>query len=95
MRFIIGLLITFSLQAQAEYRVFKLRLEKPTGDFKEVLSTLDAYQYTSYYPVDPDISIVSINSWLCLGDTSNFLNYCEEPEREPASIDEDTEVNLQ
>lgn len=96
MKLFIAFLLLFSISAQAEYRVFKLRLAKPTGDFKEVLSTLDAYQYTSYYPVDPDVSVENVSSWLCLGDTSNFLNYCEEPEsRLPASEKEAVEGNLQ
>ena len=82
-------MLLFSLTAHAEYRVFQLRLTKTDGFTKEVLSTLDAYQYTSYYPVEPDVSVEYVDSWLCLGDTSNFRKYCEKPiTREAASIEE-------
>jgi hypothetical protein len=85
-------LLLFCLGLKAEYRVFQLRLSKANGDFKEVLSTLDPYQYSSYYPVDPDVSIEYVDSWRCLGDTSNFLNYCKKPDRQPAQSTESGQI---
>ncbi|MFK8137164.1 MAG: hypothetical protein AB8E15_02280 [Bdellovibrionales bacterium] len=79
------LFLVLSLNSKAEYRVFELSLTKPNGNQKTIISTLDAYQYSTYNPLDPDQSIEYVDSWICGGNTSGFKNYCEKPERVPAN----------
>ena len=90
-----SLLFLFASNAFAEYRVFQLRLSRGAGEVREVLSTLDPYQYTTYYPVDPDVSVEYMDSWLCLGDTSGFREYCKKPNRQPAALNYSPETATQ
>ncbi|ASD65512.1 hypothetical protein [Bdellovibrio bacteriovorus] len=75
--------------AQAEYRVFLLKITKKTAapqaqqpetqDFRLVESTLDHVQYRYYYPVAADEEVTYIDTWRCYGRTSDFQPHCPNP----------------
>ncbi len=80
---ILGLVST----SAAEYRVFQLVIENTTTKKKrEFLSTLDPFQYTTYYPVLSSESISYTDTWMCWGDTSYNKDYCPKPNRNPAAV---------
>lgn len=98
-RFFLSAFLIFitPLFAEAEYRVFVLRIAKksvdPTvpADFRLVESTLDPDQYRGYYHVAPDEEITYIETWRCYGRTDDFKPLCPNPkgqippEQAPAS----------
>lgn len=73
--------------AQAEYRVFVLKITKKsadpqaaqTQDFRLVESTLDHVQYRYYYPVAADEEVTYIDTWRCYGRTGDFQPHCPNP----------------
>ncbi len=66
--------------ARAEYRVYQLGVTYGPADKEVVLvSTLDNYQYVTYYQLSPQQSTRLIDHWICLGDTSDFKAYCPNP----------------
>jgi len=91
--FLSAFLILFAISAaQAEYRVFILKISKkpPAANagveanadlpaFRLVTSTLDPEQYRYYYPVAPDEEITYIDTWRCYGRTDNFQPFCPNP----------------
>lgn len=87
LKMIIPFLFLYCFNLQAEYRVFLLKLSKPDGSFKEVQSTLDAYQYTQYYAIDPDVSVEYLDSWICLGYTGASTPYCLRPQKTSPVLD--------
>ncbi len=68
-----------------EYRVFVLEISKPNPDKSQppikrtVQSNLDPVQYRDYYPLTPDEQIDYVDTWMCTGRTSEFLDYCPAP----------------
>ncbi|WP_413557846.1 hypothetical protein [Bdellovibrio sp. HCB209] len=78
--------------AQAEYRVFLLKIAKraPAAaaapaeadagpGFRLVESTLDPEQYRSFYPVALDEDISYIATWRCYGRTDGMRPHCPNP----------------
>lgn len=84
--------------AQAEYRVFVLKITKrapasapgappaAAPDSRLVTSTLDPEQYRGYYPVALDEDITYIETWRCYGRTDNFKDFCPNPKAQNAAI---------
>ena len=75
--------------AQAEYRVFVLKITKTSKDpsvpasSRTLESTLDPDQYRGYYTVEADETVSYTDTWRCRGRT-NDLPLCPNP-RNPAS----------
>jgi len=89
------LLYMFSLgspiNAGAEYRVYQLKIGipgviDPLFGPRVVVSTLDQYQYTTYYPVNPNEAVEYQDSWMCYGRSDPFQALCPSPraQRDPA-----------
>ncbi len=76
-------------EAQAEYRAFELVVRDAEGKEKrKILSNLDPLQYPGYYSLAPGERLEYTQTWMCIGDTSNFRPVCPNPNREPAQIAE-------
>jgi hypothetical protein len=45
----------------------------------EVITTLDQYQYLSYYHVPPTHRVRILDHWMCRGRTDLFKGYCKSP----------------
>lgn len=78
----------------AEYRVFVLKISKPSEDKTQpaiertIQSTLDPVQYKDLYPVAPEESIDYIDTWMCKGRTGEYQDYCPKPSSQKAQIPE-------
>lgn len=78
-------LLTLSVTAQAEYRVFLLQITKKSTDpsvppaSRLVESTLDHLQYHYFYQVDADEEVTYIATWRCRGRTDDFKSFCPNP----------------
>jgi hypothetical protein len=94
-RLALGLVFIFALSANAEYRVFRLVITDATNpqDIKkrEILSTLDPFQWVGYNTLKSSESIDYTDTWRCFDDTSDDEDFCpspraktEVPERIPA-----------
>ncbi len=87
-------IISLSIQAHAEYRVFELRIvHVDTEKERTTLSTLDQYQYPTYYPVSLRERIDLVDHWLC-PERTDGMELCPKPmprspEKEQNSIDQD------
>lgn len=78
--FLFLIIIILTEYSWAEYRVFKLIIkDAETGLTREVLSTLDPFQYVGYYPVKDSESIDYTETWRCFEDSSHFKDYCPNP----------------
>ena len=78
----LALLLTLPVtrSAQAEYRVFRLVIKDvETKAQREVLSTLDPFQYVGYFPLKPGEGIDYVDTWRCFEDNGHFANYCPSP----------------
>lgn len=76
---LIALTILWTVSVEAEYRVFRLVIvDSETNAQRETLSTLDPFQYISFYPLKPTESLDYIDTWRCFEDTSN-KEYCPSP----------------
>ena len=81
------------VSAQAEYRVFLLKISKKVDPaqpgteptFRLVESTLDHIQYRYFYPVASDEDVTYIATWRCRGRTDNFKPLCPNPKGQNAS----------
>lgn len=72
---------------QAEYRAFTLMItNQVTLENKQLDSSLDPDQYTSFYPIKADEKIVYIDTWMCKGNTSNTTEICAKPSRKPTQV---------
>ena len=86
-------LIFLSTSAQAEYRVFRLKIqaapEEPGGEaaVRYELSVLDPIQYREYFHVTDRESVTYVETWRCRGRTDNFKPLCPNP-REAAASEE-------
>ncbi len=79
-RWWIGLVFLFAVTAQAEYRVFRLVItDSASGTQREVLSTLDPFQYIGYHPLKLTEGINYTDTWRCFEDNSGFESYCPSP----------------
>ena len=65
--------------AQAEYRVFLLKIARSEQDFRLVESTLDPMQYRYIYQVMPDEQVTYTDTWRCYGRTDGFKEFCPNP----------------
>jgi hypothetical protein len=75
-------------KAQAEYRVFNLRITSNDGtQSRELLSTLDPDQYRGYHTVRADEKIFYTNTWRCKGRTSDERDFCPDPKRAIANVE--------
>lgn len=78
------------MPAQAEYRVFLLKISKKSEDpnmatdFRQVESTLDPDQYRYYYPVAADEIVTYTDTWRCYGRTDQFKPHCPNPKAQIA-----------
>lgn len=85
--FLLFLFLILGVSAQAEYRVFALRITKKSSDpnlppiERFVLSTLDPEQYRGYYPVQPDEIVEYTDTWMCYGRTDEFKDLCPNPKK--------------
>lgn len=74
------LFLTFSTIAQAEYRVFTLHIiNKSSQVTRQVETTLDPIQYTTFFPLKKGEDISYIETWRCLGRTDSFKAHCDNP----------------
>ena len=93
--------VFFSLQSQAAFRVYKLRITHydAYGNFSKketVLSTLDHLQYEHYHGGYRWSRVELVNTWYCPGDTSR-RQFCVEPkvkDRVPASLERGKRVGI-
>ncbi len=92
--FFIGLFIFLNLinQAQAEYRVFRLKITKKAqapaqAEERIVESTLDPEQYPRYYPLQADEVVSYTETWRCYGRTDGEIPFCPQPQRQPSSAE--------
>ncbi len=89
----IALLTLTSLAAQAEYRVFVLKItNNKTQKSQTRYSTMDPLQYKTIYPLSIDESIEYVDTWRCRGNTSGFKVLCAKP---PKIAENQTENNPQ
>jgi hypothetical protein len=93
--FIFFLTTSYGTIVCAEYRVFNLKISKPSPEKGQpaierfVLSTLDPNQYRDYNPVDSTEQITYTDTWRCYGRTDWYQEYCPKPakphgQRQPA-----------
>lgn len=69
---LLGLILILSPCAHADYRAHRLSITNAeTGQIREVVSTLDHYQYPGYHPLAPGERIQLVTSWRCPGRTSH------------------------
>lgn len=60
--------------------MFKLVIrDTTTNQSREVLSTLDPFQYIGYHPLKSTEGIDYVDTWRCFEDTSHFMEYCPSP----------------
>ena len=81
--FAISLFILLSaLEANAEYRVFLLRIGTygSPPPYRAVKSNLSPRQYTGYYPLNPGEVIDYVDTWMCYGRKKD--QYCPSPRNE-------------
>lgn len=77
--FFLGLFF-LSFSSQAEYRAFLLKITSADGtSFREVISTLDPWQYVGYFPLATGEGILYTRTWKCMGRT-NDRPICPAPE---------------
>ncbi len=79
---IIFMLMLLTSPSRAEYRVFRLQIKdttNPNAQPKEVVTTLDPFQYVGYYPRKSTETVDYVDTWRCPDDTSHFLDYCPSP----------------
>lgn len=66
--------------AVADYRAFQLAIVNvDTGLERPVISTLDQYQYPTYFNVRTNERVEYRQSWMCWGNSSNFRPICPNP----------------
>lgn len=83
-----GLLVSTFLflcsMAHAEYRVFTLHIiNKKTQSTRQVETTLDPIQFTTFYPLRTEEEISYIETWRCQGRTDFFKSHCDNPRLNP------------
>ncbi len=84
--FFLGLFF-LSFSSQAEYRAFLLKITSADGtSFREVISTLDPWQYVGYFPLATGESIQYTRTWKCMGRT-NDRPICPAPEAGAPNFD--------
>lgn len=89
--YFITLLTLVSLAAQAEYRVFVLKItNSKTQKSQTRYSTMDPLQYKTIYPLSADETIEYVDTWRCKGNTSGFKVHCAKP---PIKIGENQSEN--
>lgn len=80
--------------SRAEYRVFRLKIEKAgapgqPAEVRYLESNLDPDQYRFYGWLNAGETVTYVATWRCRERTGNFRDFCKNP-REPASSAEDT-----
>jgi hypothetical protein len=87
---ILFLLLIWTSASHAEYRVFLLKIAKPSQepgepeDVRFVESTLDPEQYRLYYTVYPNEKLSYVETWKCYGRTDHFTPLCPNPRAKSA-----------
>jgi hypothetical protein len=72
--------LMFSLSAQAEYRVYKLKISnQQTGKSREILSTLMPREYTLYNTLGAFEKIELVDHWMCWRRSDGFRPLCTRP----------------
>jgi hypothetical protein len=77
--------LIISTNVQAEYRAYQLQIDGGGGNGRQVISTLDQYQYPVYNPLNKGETIKYVDSWMCYENMSHFQRACTRPERKPAA----------
>ncbi len=75
------ILLIISTKVEAEYRAYQLQIDAGDGKGREVISTLDQYQYPVYNPLNQGETIKYVDSWMCYENMSQFRKTCAKPER--------------
>lgn len=89
-RFSFFWLIFLRFSSHGEYRAFLLKITSADGtSFREVISTLDPWQYVGYYPLASGEGIQYTRTWKCMGRT-NDRPICPAPE----TINPDTQTGM-
>lgn len=79
-KWLIAFILLVAIPSYAEYRVFRLVItDNITGSKKEILSTLDPFQYIGYYPLKKTEGIDYTDTWRCYEDNSQMQDYCPSP----------------
>ena len=88
MRWVLSLVIILTSQLSwAEYRVFLLEIRHvDRGTSRQVLSTLDQYQYPDYHPLSPRELVVLQDHWMCYGRTVGYEPPCPSPRDTPRAL---------
>lgn len=85
------LFIFISCQSLAEYRVFTLHIiNKKSQLTKQIETTLDPMQFTTFYPLRADEQITYIETWRCRGRTDFFKAHCNNPRLEVSGNTDNT-----
>lgn len=75
-----------SISAFAEYRVFTLHIiNKKSQVTKQVETTLDPLQYSTFFPLKTEEEISYIETWRCKGRTDFFKPHCDNPRTNPTN----------
>jgi hypothetical protein len=75
-----SLLILWSIESQAEHRVYQLRLtDTKTNKSREFLSTLMPEQYVFYYPITAFETLQIVDHWMCWQRSDGFKKLCTRP----------------
>ena len=73
-------MLLISVSVRAEYRVFELVITNTqTKAERNVISSLDPFQYPGYYDLRQDEVVLYTDTWMCYGDTSYHKQYCPKP----------------
>ncbi|MCB0394531.1 MAG: hypothetical protein KDD25_08220 [Bdellovibrionales bacterium] len=74
------LLFSPVVETQAEYRAFRLEItDGATGKKREVVTSLDPFQYVGYFPVLKSESVYYTETWMCWESTSRRSKVCDNP----------------
>ncbi|MBY0385980.1 hypothetical protein K2X05_12545 [bacterium] len=70
----------YSVFAQAEYRVYKLKLtDTKTNKSREFLSILMPEQYAYYYPITAFETLQIVDHWMCWQRSDGYKKLCTRP----------------
>jgi hypothetical protein len=80
MKIFFFMLVFWSFGAEAEYRVYQLKLtDTQTNKSHEFLSTLMPKQYIFYYPITAFQTLQIVDHWMCWQRSDGFKKLCTRP----------------
>ncbi|MBK9294802.1 MAG: hypothetical protein IPM57_10250 [Oligoflexia bacterium] len=90
--FLCLIIFLLTLPTLAEYRAYRLGIkyhpENPDDEEKEVITSLDNYQYETYFKITPFQQTRIISHWRCKGRTDYHTPYCTDPKELKLQQDE-------